>query len=190
LSAPAATATSAAPRRLDVEGRYRCGGVLSGWTIGVYVLLILALYYVLQHSAALSYPEGIYAVVALTVFFLVRYLSTTYTIDDAYLRAFRIAGGRKIRLEDIRKIEYASLRELSPTGFFGSWGWRGRMWSPVLGPFDAIYTDSKGLLLTAGEAPLFLSPRHPQEFARELSRRVRSYTGPLPVDVGRPGSGF
>lgn len=61
------------------------------------------------------------------------------------------------------------------------------MWSPTIGQFDAIYTDpAKGLLVTAGEVPLYLSPRDPDEFARELSRRVRSYTGPLQVDVGYP----
>jgi hypothetical protein len=124
------------------------------------------------------------------VFFLVRYLSTSYSIDDVYLRAWRIAGGRRIHLADVRKIEVIRLRDLSPTGFFGSWGWRGRMWSPLIGHFDAIYSDPTGLLLTADGVPLFISPRHAGEFARELSRRVRSYTGPLAVDAGAPVPGF
>ena len=53
---------------------------------------------------------------------------------------------------------------------------------------DAIYTDSRGLLVTGGSVPLFLSPHDPTAFARELSRRVRSYTGPLEVDVGAGGA--
>jgi hypothetical protein len=181
---------SRASGSLDPDGRYRSRGDLSAITVGVYVFLILLLYFVLLRSPALAYPWGIYAVIAVTAFFLIRYLSTSYSIDDLYLRSFRIAGGRKVRLEEVRKIEYVSLRDLSPTGFFGSWGWRGRMWSPVIGPFDAIYTDSKGLLVTAGAFPVFISPRHLDDFARELSRRVRSYTGPLEIDAGRPGAAF
>ncbi len=187
------TATSTAPVRapsLDVHGRYRAGGALSYATIGAYVFLILLLYFVLLHSAAISYPYGIDAVIAATVFLMVRYLSTSYTIDDSYLRAWRLLGGRRVRLAEVRKIEFLRLRDLAPTGFFGSWGWRGRMWSPMIGTFDALYTDPSGILVTVGEVPIFISPRRPQEFARELSRRVRSYTGPLDVDAGRPGGTF
>ena len=61
------------------------------------------------------------------------------------------------------------------------------MWSPRVGPFDAIYSDpAHGLLVTAGEIPVYISPVDIDGFARELSRRVRSYTGPLAVDVGGP----
>ena len=61
------------------------------------------------------------------------------------------------------------------------------MWSPLIGRFNAVYPDSAvGILVTAGEVPLYLSPRDPAEFARELSRRVRSYSGRLSVDVGDP----
>jgi hypothetical protein len=124
--------------------------------------------------------------VAVILLLLARYLSTTYRIDDTYLVAVRILGGRRVRLEEVRAIEFASLRDLSPVGFFGSWGWRGRVWSPRLGTFDAIYTDTAGLLLTVGDVPLFISPSDPEQFAVELSRRVRSYTGALKVDVGDP----
>jgi hypothetical protein len=119
---------------------------------------------------------------------LVRYLSTTYSIDGVYLHAWRLLGGVRVRLDRVRRIEYVSLRDLSPTGgIFGSWGWRGRMWSPLIGRFDAIYTDgARGILVTAGEFPLYFSPHNPDAFARELSRRVRSYTGRLAVDVGDP----
>ncbi len=117
-----------------------------------------------------------------------RYLSTSYRVDDTSLSAWRLLGGRRVRLDEVRKIEYASLRDLAPTGgLLGSWGWRGRMWSPVVGRFDSIYTDaSRGLLVSAGDVPLYISPRDPDAFARELSRRVRSYSGRLAVDVGDP----
>lgn len=175
---------------MDEHGRYRAAGELSYITIGVYVVLLLVLYFVVRPSPAVSYQWGIDAIIVITLFFLVRYLSTSYSIDDAHLRAWRIAGGRRIRLADVRKIEVVRLRDLSPTGFFGSWGWRGRMWSPLIGSFDAIYSDPTGLLVTADGVPLFISPRHMRPFARELSRRVRSYTGPLAVDAGAPASSF
>ena len=119
---------------------------------------------------------------------LARYLSTYYRIDDAYLSARRILGGTRVRLDQVRRIEYTSLRDLSPTtGIIGSWGWRGRMWSPVIGRFESVHTDAAhGLLVTAGDYPLYISPRDSTGFARELSRRVRSYSGRLAVDVGDP----
>lgn len=113
---------------------------------------------------------------------LVRYLSTSYTIDGQYLRAWRILGGQRALLKNVRRIEYASLRDLSATGFWGAWGWRGRMWSPRIGRFDAIYTDTAGLLVTAGDVPMFISPVDLQGFAQELSRRVRSLGGRLMND--------
>lgn len=87
-------------------------------------------------------------------------------------------------MKNVRRIEFASLRDLSATGFWGSWGWRGRMWSPRVGSLDSIYTETKGLLITGGDVPLFISPRHPDEFAQELSRRVRSLGGRLISDDG------
>jgi len=134
-----------------------------------------------------------YALIALLVLFLGRYFSTHYSIDDSFLRASRFLGGRRIPLEEVRRIEYSALRDLAPSGLMaalGPWGWRGRMWSPVIGPFDSVFTDpANGLLVSGPGHPLFLSPRDPAGFARELSRRVRSYTGPLEADVGHPGAG-
>jgi hypothetical protein len=97
-----------------------------------------------------------------------------------------VVGSRRIPLAEIRKVEFVQLRDLSATGFFGSWGYRGRMWSPYIGGFDAIYTDPTGLLVSASGVPLFLSPRDPADFARELSRRVRSYGGTLTMDAANP----
>jgi len=118
--------------------------------------------------------------------FLVRYLTTFYTIDATYVRAWRILGGQRVRLKQVSKIEHGSLRDLSATGFFGSWGWRGRMWSPRIGQFDSIQTDSAGLLISGGKVPLFISPNDPDAFAEELSRRVRSVSGSLRVGPDVP----
>ncbi len=61
------------------------------------------------------------------------------------------------------------------------------MWSPAIGEFDSIYTDPAAASSSPREPyPLYLSPTDREAFARELSRRVRSYTGPLAVDVGAP----
>ena len=161
-------------------------GKISIATVGVYVFVVLVLYYLGARSSAVTEPALIYAVVVVTLVLFLRYLSTTYRIDNAELGALRLFGSRRVPLGEVRRIEILSFRDLSPIGFFGGWGWRGRMWSPRVGAFDAIHTDSPGILVTAGEVPLFLSPRDPVAFARELSRRVRSYTGRLERDDGAP----
>jgi hypothetical protein len=171
--------------RLDAQGRYHARGTVSAITLGIYVLVILLLIFVVARDAA----DNVYAVYVLTlvtVFFAFRYALTNYRIDDTYLYARRVLGSRRVPLADIRKIEFMRLRDLSATGFFGSWGYRGRMWSPFIGKLDAIYTDPSGLLITGGDVPLFISPRDSPGFARELSRRVRSSSGALTVDVGSP----
>jgi hypothetical protein len=166
------------------------GGRLSAGVVGAYVVLTLLILLVVAPRSEGRYAWVPYLLVGFTVLFLARYFSTTYTLNDTHLVAWRILGGRRIPLEDVRAIEYASLRDLVTTGGvfgMGSWGWRGRMHSVTIGEFDSIYTDaSAGLLVTAGAYPLYISPRHLQEFARELSRRVRSYTGSLAKDVGAP----
>jgi hypothetical protein len=171
---------------VDSQGVYRRRGKLSYSVVGVYVFLILLLFIVLP-NAGLREGWTFEIILLFFVFFLIRYLSTTYSISDTHLRAWRILGSRRIHLDQVRQIEYSSIRDLGPTGFIGSWGYRGRMWSPVIGHFDAIYTDpAAGILVTAEGVPLYISPGHMPEFARELSRRVRSYTGRLEVDVGDP----
>ncbi len=147
---------------------------------------MLVLYFVVLPSPIASNPYYVYAIMAGTLFLMLRYFSTNYVIDDTNLVARRILGSRRMPLQDVRKIEYIALRDLSPTGFFGSWGYRGRMWSPYISSFDAIYTDPIGLLVSGGPYPLFISPRDREGFARELSRRARSYSGGLSVDVGAP----
>jgi hypothetical protein len=167
------------------------GAVLRVWgrrSVGVFgiyvVILLILLYFTVSADALTTSPYPTLALVAITGFYLARYFSTCYELGPTALRARRLVGSRTIPYDDIRRIEYASLRELGPVGMFGSWGYRGRMWSPTIGPFDAVYTESGGLLVTAGPVPLFLSPKNPPGFARELSRRVRSYHHALEVDVG------
>jgi len=151
----------------------------------MYVFLILLMVLVLPRSGAGVWVLGV--ILFLLVFFLVRYLSTTYSMNDAVFRAWRFGGSRRIPLETVHRIEYGSMRELGATGFMGSWGWRGRMWSPFVGAFDAVYTDPvKGIIVSVDGVPIYISPNDLENFARELSRRVRSYTGPLDVDVGAP----
>lgn len=61
------------------------------------------------------------------------------------------------------------------------------MYSQLIGEFDSIYTDAAtGLLVSAGAYPVYISPKDSEAFARELSRRARSYSGPLLKDVGNP----
>lgn len=159
--------------------------------IGTYVVLILVVLILLHGGSSALYAYAPWLLAGLLILFLVRYVSTLYSLDDTHLRAWRVLGGRSVRLSDVRKIEYSSMRVLGPTGgIFGSWGWRGRMWSPELGKFDAIYTDAaRGLLVTAGDVPMYITPLDLEGFARELSRRARSYSGRLLVDVGDPRGG-
>jgi hypothetical protein len=179
--------------RLDTEGVYRAPGAISYAVVGTYVALILIVWFVLLPREAPGYAWVPYFLTGVLVFLLARYLSVRYSIDDTDLRATRLLGGRRIPLEEIRGIEFSALRDLTPTSSMaalGPVGWHGRMWSPVIGQFDTVFTEAAhGLLVTAGGNPLYLSPRDPEAFARELSRRVRSYTGPLEHDVGHPGMG-
>ena len=168
--------------------RYGQHAALSAGVMIVYVVLALILIFVGFHGGGLVANWGVEVVLAIIAIFLARYLSTRYLIDADRFVAWRLFGSRRIQLEDIRRIEYGNLRDLGMVGFFGSWGWRGRVWSPVIGKFDAVYTTTSGLLITAGPIPLFISPKDPPGFARELSRRVRSYSGRLAADVGDPST--
>lgn len=181
------------PRGRDDEGVYRARGQFSVAVLGVYAFLLIVLFLVVVPREPPGYLWVPYVLVAAILFFVARYLTTSYRIDDTHLRATRLFGGRRIALEQVRRIEYSALRDLAPTGAMaalGPIGWRGRMWSPSIGQFDSVFTEAgQGILVTAGGNPLYISPVRREEFARELSRRVRSYTGPLEQDVGHPGPG-
>jgi Bacterial PH domain len=168
--------------------RYLQHAGISVAVIAVYVVLGLIIIALGFHGGGLAANWGAVLVLIVIGIFGARYLTTTYLIDADHLTAWRIFGTRRIPLESIRRIEYGNLRDLGMVGFFGSWGWRGRVWSPLIGKFDAVYTNTAGLLITAETIPLFMSPKDPTAFARELSRRVRSYSGRLAADVGEPAA--
>lgn len=139
-----------------------------------YVLLIAILLYESPHLATAQVPVwSVAAVAVILVVYLARELSVFYVIDRRYLRAWRLFGWRKVRLSSIRKVEAISLRDLSPTGFSGLWGWRSRVWSPQVGKFDAIQTYHKGILVHGQGVPLFISPRDRDGFLDLLVARVR-----------------
>lgn len=167
-------------------GRVSQRAPLSAGTVGVYLFFAGLLLLTARIASISAFPFINEILAGAFLLFLIRYASTRYWIDADRLRASRLFGSRTVPLEEVRRIEFGNLRDLTPVGLVGTWGWRGRMWSPTLGSFDAIHTVSSGLVISAGAVPLFISPRDPASFARELSRRVRSYTGPLEVDVGAP----
>lgn len=156
-------------------GRFRVGAPISVGVVVLYALLVVIIVYASERAAFSSNPIVPEFLVAVMFLFLARHASTYYVLDDRALYARRLFGSRSIPLEQVRILEFANLRDLGPVSFFGGWGWRGRMWSPLIQTFDAIHTVSAGILVTAGDVPLFISPKRPEEFATELSRRVRSY---------------
>jgi Bacterial PH domain len=156
---------------------------ISVGVLGMYVFLILIL--VVVYVTRGGYPGAQYLfpfLVLLLLIYLARYVSTRYAVDDRTLVAWRLFGSRRMRLDRIRRIQSANLRRLGATGFVGTWGWRGRVWSPVVGFYQTVHTDSEGLLITGDGDPLFISPKDVPEFARELSRRVRSVSGGFEPD--------
>ncbi len=167
--------------RIDAEGRYRAHGRLSLAIVIVYLVLILLVLAVAPSSGLTHYAWAPYLLVGIMLFLLFRYLSTSYLLDSESFRAHRLVGSRRIPLGSIFRIDRATLRDLSPVGFTGSWGYRGRMWSPFVGSFDAVYTDVHGLLVYGDGVPIFISPIAPEEFLRELSRRCRSH-GATPAE--------
>lgn len=187
---PAAESGEPSPRvRLDGQGRYVDYAPRSYAVIGMYAVLVAVLLY-LNGGANYAVPSLPLILAAVLLVYLGRYVSTRYVMDSETLAAKRLFGSRKVRLEEIRNIELANLREIGPMGMFGTWGWRSRVFSPTLGPFDSIHTVSKGVLVSAGAVPMFLSPRDPIAFARELSRRARSWgveLPPIPVSVSARG---
>jgi len=147
---------------------------LSAGIVGFYLVLLGAITYLGAYR--LTTPLVAEVLDAALILYLGRYLSTRYSLDSRTFTAARLFGSRRIPIEEIRHIGPASLRDLAPVSFIGSWGWRGRMWSPRVGAFDSVHTVSEGLLLSGGEGvPVFISPKDPAAFVAELDRRVRSY---------------
>ena len=188
-----ATTTSppeAAHRNLPDEGdgRYRMHARISVAVLIAYSILVLLIVLVIGPRTSAGFSWVTWLLLGLTLVYLARYLSTRYVLDDTTLLARTLFGTVRVQLDEVRAIEYASLRDLSATGgLLASWVWGGRMYSMTIGEFNLVYTDAAGgLLVSAGAYPLYISPRRADLFARELSRRARSYTGPLLKDVGNP----
>jgi hypothetical protein len=149
----------------------------------IFLMLIVFVAEYYEGGSAGFLPYLYPALEIVLVLFLLRYVTTGYRIDSEELHASRLLGGRRVPLELIRKIQYANLRELGPVGISMTWGWRGRAWSPTVGKMDTVSTVSRGLLVTAGDVPVFISPVDVIAFRRELSRRVRSVAGALLDDA-------
>lgn len=147
--------------------------VSAGVTV-LYLVLIGAVTYL----GVFRLTSAFIAEVLLTalLLYLGRYVTTRYRLSAQTFAALRLFGSRRIPIEQIRHVQRANLRELAPVSFFGTWGWRGRMWSSQVGSFDTVHTSPDGLLVTGGAGvPVFITPKDPGAFIVELSRRVRSY---------------
>lgn len=174
---------------IDPQGRFTVRAELSWAVIAFYLVLAGLVVFAMVDGSLVGLVNVGLVLDALILVFLARYVSTHYRLDSDTLRARRLFGSRTVQLEEVRRIEYADLRELGTVSFFGGWGWRGRVWSPRIGRFDSVSTVSRGILVSAGAVPVFISPRHAELFARELSRRVRSHVaGALEVDAGDPNA--
>lgn len=165
----------------DDQGRVVQYAPRSAAVIGFYAVLIGLLLW-LEPRTSFAIPSLPLLLAAILAVYLARYLTTRYVLDAETLGALRLFGSRRVRLEEVRAIELANLRDIGSIGMFGTWGWRSRVFSPLLGPFETIHTVSSGLLVTVGAVPLFISPRDPTAFGRELSRRARSWGVELPAE--------
>jgi hypothetical protein len=149
---------------------YHQGAVTPWATVGAYVLLTIVVA-VLTLDRSIPEYAGLF-LGGLLVLYLGRLLSLSYSIRDGVLRAQRLFGTRHAELKDIRKVEPRSLRDISPVSFVGGWGWRSRMWSPVIGNFDNLSSIHRGLMIYAGEVPFFISPRDPDAFLDVLQKET------------------
>src|SRR5712692_7458173 len=127
--------TAESPSFPDTAVPRRVWATRVSWSIvGFYCILIGILLYVARSGGGGTAPPlAVVFLVLVLVVFLARYLSTHYALDDRSIAARRLFGSRRLMLETVRRIEYANLRDLGPVSFLGGWGWRGRMWSPVVG---------------------------------------------------------
>lgn len=103
--------------------------------------------------------------------YLARILSVHYVISGEHLTASRLFGSRRVELTSIRKANPTSLRELSPVSWTGGWGWRSRMWTPVIGAFDNLSTVHNGLMVYGDGVPFLISPLDREAFLTHLDER-------------------
>jgi Ca2+/Na+ antiporter len=151
------------------ESEYTQRATISWAVVGTYLFLMLMLY-LLTLWVHLSVYAAI-GLIAILVLYLVRFLTMSYTIGEETLRATRIFGSRVVPLDTVRKVDLSSLRDLAPVGWSGTWGWRSRMWSPVIGHFDNISSVHLGLTVYGDGVPFFISPKDREAFLSELDKR-------------------
>jgi hypothetical protein len=149
--------------------KYSQHSVISGVNTGVYLFIILMVY--LLYYWGSIFELAAYLLILVLLFYLVRSLSVSYKITDDWLKVSRLFGSRRVTIESVSKVEKSSLRDLAPVSWTGGWGWRSRMWSPVIGHFDNLSTVHLGLIVYAEGVPLFISPKDRDAFVRELELR-------------------
>jgi hypothetical protein len=142
---------------------------VSGAVVGTYLFIILIFVLLWKAWGLLNEYASAFLILVLLVY-LARILSLTYKIRDDTLKASRLFGSRTVPLDSIRRVEAGSLRELAPVSWTGGWGWRSRMWSPVIGYFDNLSTVHQGLVIYGDGVPLFISPVDRDVFLKELDK--------------------
>ncbi|MCI4369372.1 MAG: hypothetical protein L3K09_07420, partial [Thermoplasmata archaeon] len=94
---------------MEDSGRWSAPAAVPVLVIGFYAVLILVLAYATTRPAASSFPYITELLAVILLLFLARMLSTRYTLDADQLHAWRLFGSRRVRLEEVRKIEFANL---------------------------------------------------------------------------------
>lgn len=158
-------------RRNTVE-KYTQWSDIPWATVGAYIFLVILMVILFETK---NIPENVgLFLVAVLVVYLARMVSLHYTLEDGKLKVLRLFGSRRVPISEVHKVEPSSLRDLSPVSFMGGWGWRSRMWSPVVGRFDNLSTVHKGLMIYATEPPFFISPKDPDKFLAQLQKETGS----------------
>ncbi|MGI0129826.1 MAG: hypothetical protein ACREEC_06710, partial [Thermoplasmata archaeon] len=108
----------------EPDGRWRSHAPLPIEVVALYGIIIVVLLVLGRPTSPFKFPSPVLLLDLIVIVFFARYASTTYSMDSDRLRARRLFGSRAIRFDDVRRIEFENLRDLSATGFFGGWGWR------------------------------------------------------------------
>lgn len=99
----------------EAEGRFTMPARYSIGVIVAYAIIGLLLVLVVGRESSVGFGWPLYFLLAVTVFFLARYLSTRYVLDDTNFTAWRLFGSRRIPLEEVRAIgPRASASSLRP----------------------------------------------------------------------------
>lgn len=135
-------------------------------TYGFMILVVLLLWWGRELN---DYGAGV--LLLLLGIYLARFLSIRYVVTAHHLAAKRLFGSRRVELKSIRRVDQISLREISPVSWTGGWGWRSRMWSPIMGAFDNLSTVYQGLMVHGEGVPFLISPTDREAFLKVLEER-------------------